>query len=77
MESNATSRRKALAALAAGGVAVCTNAALADDAGPCPAVVGHRARFIGPGDVVTMDYDPDRVNIFHDKNHIITKITWG
>ena len=77
MDSLATSRRMALAALALGGVAACSGAALGDDAPTCPELVGHKARFIGPDDAVTMDYDPGRVNIHHDKDFIITKIAWG
>jgi hypothetical protein len=63
--------------LALGGVAACSGAAVGEDAGPCPQLVGHKARFIGPHDVVTMDYDPERANIYHDDELRITRITWG
>ncbi len=81
MTDHTTSRRLALATLAAVPVALagCVRADEEPETGenPCPSLVGHRARFIGPNDVVTMDYDPDRVNIYHDENFVITEIAFG
>ena len=74
------SRRLALAALLVSPVAMagCARAQEEEEVvTPCPELVGHLARFIGPDDAVTMDYNPDRVNIFHDGSFVITQITWG
>jgi len=74
-----SSRRDALLALlAAGGtlpLAACANAG--GDEGPCADVVGHPVRLIGPDSAVTMDYNPERVNIHHDGDFVITQITFG
>lgn len=47
------------------------------DEEPCQDLIGHPARFLGPNDPMTMDYNPERVNIFHDGKFVITRITWG
>ena len=34
-------------------------------------------RWIGPGQAVTMDYRPDRVNVFYDEQKFVTQISCG
>lgn len=34
-------------------------------------------RWIGPGMAVTMDYRPDRVNVFYDEQKFVTQISCG
>ena len=71
------SRRLTLAALMLAPVAVAGCARAQDDEAVCPELVGHVARFLGPNDVATMDYNPERVNIYHDDAFRIVRITWG
>jgi hypothetical protein len=62
----------------AGGLAaVAQSASAGGDEGPCPELLGHPVRVIGPDSAVTMDYNPNRVNIYHDENYIITQIAFG
>ena len=84
MNDRKATRRLALAALLAAPAAMAGCARAQDDdtaatpeGEPCPDLVGHPARFLGPDDAMTMDYNPDRVNIFHDEHFVITRITWG
>lgn len=84
MNDREATRRLALAALLAAPAAMAGCARAQDDDGaeapegePCPDLIGHPARFLGPDDVMTMDYNPERVNIFHDGDFVITRITWG
>jgi hypothetical protein len=47
---------------------------IADKPGTIKEMIGHRLRVIGPGDAVTMDYMPSRVNMIIDENHVIQDI---
>ncbi|MBT7614250.1 MAG: hypothetical protein HN577_13665, partial [Rhodospirillaceae bacterium] len=47
------------------------------DEGPCSELIGHKVRVLGPNSPMTMDYNPDRVNIFHDDDYVITDISFG
>lgn len=71
------SRRLALTALLAAPIAVAGCARAGDEEAVCPELVGKVARFIGPGDAVTMDYNPERVNIHHDEDFRIVRIDYG
>ena len=71
------SRRLTLAALMLAPVAVAGCARAQDDEAACPELVGHVARFLCPNDVATMDYNPERVNIYHDDDFRIVRIAWG
>lgn len=77
MADNELSRRLALAALMLAPTAVAGCAVAQDDDAVCPELVGKIARFIGPNDAVTMDYNPERVNIYHDEDFRITRIDYG
>ncbi len=77
MNDQELSRRLALAALLGAPVAMAGCAQAQESEEPCPDLVGHVARFIGPNDAVTMDYNPERVNIYHDEEYRIVRITWG
>lgn len=77
MTDHDPSRRLALAALMVAPAAIAGCAQAQDDGELCPDLVGHVARFIGPNDAVTMDYNPERVNIYHDEEFRITHIAWG
>lgn len=33
-------------------------------------------RFVRPGDIVTMDYQPRRLNVILDANLIVTRVSW-
>lgn len=77
MTDHDLSRRLALAALMVAPVAVAGCARAEEEGEPCPELVGRVARFIGPNDAVTMDYNPERVNIYHDDDFRITRIAWG
>ncbi len=74
-----TTRRDlmALLALSGAGLAVTRSAQAGGDEGPCPELLGRPFRVIGPDSAVTMDYNPDRVNIYHDDNYVITQISFG
>lgn len=77
MTSYDPTRRLALAALMLTPAAIAGCAQAQDDADLCPDLVGRVARFIGPNDAVTMDYNPERVNIHHDEEFRITRIDYG
>ena len=77
MKDSDVSRRLSLAALMLAPVAVAGCARAQEEGEFCPELVGHVARFLGPNDVATMDYNPDRVNIHHDEDFRITRIAWG
>lgn len=42
-----------------------------------PALPGMAVRIIGPDTAVTMDFRPDRLNIEHDHDRIITRVFCG
>ncbi len=79
MPDSTTTRRDLMGLLALGGagLAASRSAHAAGDDGPCPEILGKRFRVIGPNSAVTMDYNPNRVNIYHDDEYLITKITYG
>ena len=77
MKDSDISRRLTLAALMLAPVAVAGCASAEEDAALCPDLLGKVARFIGPNEAVTMDYNPDRVNIYHDEAFRITRIDYG
>ncbi len=79
----APSRRSlfALAGLTLGGAAL-SHAALAGESAPTPQLtsadmIGKRLRVIHPGQVVTMDYSEERLNIEVDAQNRITRIHVG
>jgi hypothetical protein len=43
----------------------------------CPELIGKLARIIRPGDMVTQDYSPERVNIVLDEESQIVEIRFG
>ena len=71
------SRRLALTALLAAPAALAGCAMAGEEGDLCTELVGKVARFIGPGDAMTMDYNPERVNIHHDEEYRITRIYYG
>jgi len=71
------SRRLSLAALLLAPVAVAGCARAQEESDVCPELVGRVARFIGPNDAMTMDYNPERVNIHHDEDYRIVAIDFG
>jgi hypothetical protein len=79
MPDSTTTRRDLMGLLALGGAGLAAiRPAQADsDEGPCPELLDRPFRVIGPNSAVTMDYNPDRVNIYHDDENVITKITFG
>jgi len=78
MSDSDLTRRTALAAALGGAAGLQACAAGAEESDdPCPELVGHKVRLLGPDDAMTMDYDPDRVNIHHDGDFVITRIAWG
>lgn len=42
-----------------------------------PGLIPETARVIGPGDLYTQDYLPDRVNVDHDANGVIMRVWCG
>lgn len=44
---------------------------------PPPAADDRNVRIIGPDMAVTMDYNPERLNVEYDARRIITRITCG
>ena len=75
-DSDVTPRLILAALMVPAAVAGCARAQ-EEKAEACPELVGHVARFLGPNDVATMDYNPDRVNIHHDEDFRITRIDYG
>lgn len=79
MPQSTTTRRDLMALLALGGVGlgISRSARAGGDEDPCPELLGRPLRVIGPNSAVTMDYNPDRVNIYHDDDYVITQISFG
>lgn len=79
MPDSRTTRRDLMGLLALGGAGLAASRSVqaGGDEGPCPELLDRPFRVIGPDSAVTMDYNPDRVNIYHDDENLITKITFG
>lgn len=79
MPDTTTTRRDLMGLLALGGAgfAVSRPGHASGGENPCPELLDRPFRVIGPDSAVTMDYNPDRVNIYHDDENLITKITFG
>ena len=48
-----------------------------EDAVDLAAAQGRPVRVVRPGEAVTMDFAPDRVNLLLDNDGQVAKVTWG